>query len=93
MIGEALSLERPVVVTDVGDCREIFGGTAFVVEPKNPEAIADAWFDIIQNPGKAAKYSKEGRRLIKENYSVKRSAELTENALLELFTNKTPIIE
>lgn len=93
VIGEALSLERPVVVTDVGDCREIFGGTAFVVEPKNPEAIADAWFDIIQNPSKAAKYSKAGRRLIKEHYSVKRSAERTENALLELFTNKTRIIE
>lgn len=62
VIGEAMSCCIPCVVTNVGDSGWIVGNTGRVVEPRNPEALADAWQDLIaiglegrQALGKAAR--------------------------------------
>jgi glycosyltransferase involved in cell wall biosynthesis len=47
IIGESMSCGVPCVVTDVGDARWIIGDTGKVVPPKNPEALADGWQDLI----------------------------------------------
>jgi glycosyltransferase involved in cell wall biosynthesis len=47
VIGEAMSSGVPCVVTDVGDSPWIVGNTGRVVPPKQPEALASAWKDLI----------------------------------------------
>jgi glycosyltransferase involved in cell wall biosynthesis len=62
VIGEAMSCGVPCVVTDVGDSAQIVGDTGRVVPPRNSEALANAWQELIlldienkQALGKAAR--------------------------------------
>ena len=46
-IGEALLCEVPVVVTDVGEAREIVGDAGRIVQPGDAKAMAKAWDDLL----------------------------------------------
>lgn len=47
VVGEAMSCGVPCVVTNVGDSGWIVGDTGRVVSPKNSEALANAWKELI----------------------------------------------
>ncbi len=48
VIGEAMSCSVPCVVTEVGDSGWIVGEAGKVVPPRDPEALANAWRDLIE---------------------------------------------
>jgi glycosyltransferase involved in cell wall biosynthesis len=75
VIGEAMACGVPCVVTDVGDCARIVGGTGIVVPARDPGALAEAWTRLLghgatQRPilGKLA------RQRILDNFSLERVA-------------------
>lgn len=48
VVGEAMSCGVPCVVTDVGDSAFIVGNTGRVISPQNPQAVAQAWQELIE---------------------------------------------
>jgi len=85
VIGEAMSCGVPCVVTDVGDSALIVGNTGKVVPPKNPEALAAAWGDLIKmGPEYRRQLGSAARRRVEENYSLPAIVSKYENLYKEL---------
>ncbi len=59
----------PVVVTDVGLCREIVGEDALIIPPKNSSALSRALDDYINDPEKRKKDAVRLQQKIMNNYS------------------------
>ncbi|MGB3654841.1 MAG: glycosyltransferase [Rivularia sp. (in: cyanobacteria)] len=70
VLGEAMSCAVPCVVTDVGDSGWIVGNTGRVVPPRNSEALANAWQELIE-------LGKQGRNIL---------GQATRNRNTELFS-------
>lgn len=70
VIGEAMASGVPCVATDVGDVAEILGSTGVVVPPRDPEALAEAWFSMTRDEAYRERMGRQARRRIKEHYSL-----------------------
>jgi len=47
---EAMSCGVPCVATRVGDAAALIGDAGIVVEPRNPQQLADAWYRVLAWP-------------------------------------------
>jgi glycosyltransferase involved in cell wall biosynthesis len=71
VVGEAMACGVPCAVTDIGDCALIVGDTGRVVPPKDPEALADAWYELLAvGPAVRARLGLAARRRIEERFSL-----------------------
>jgi len=52
-LGEAMSMEKPVVATDVGGVRELVGEAGLLVPAKSPEALAQAMLELMRTTPEA----------------------------------------
>lgn len=90
VIGEAMSCGVPCVVTDVGDSTWIVSNTGRSVPPKHPQALANAWQELIElSTHEREALGQAARARIMEHFSlqsvVNQYEELYEQALNKQF--------
>lgn len=80
---EAMAMEVPIVVTDVGGTSELVdhGVNGILVQPEDPIGMTAAIAQVLQNPELALRLSQASRRKIAENFSHRRSAEVLAECL------------
>ncbi len=70
-VGEAMSCELPCVASDVGDSALLLGDAGRVVPPCNPQAVADAWSELIGlGPAGRQQIGTAARVRIQERFSL-----------------------
>ncbi len=69
---DALALAKPVVATDTGGIPEIIhnGKTGRLVQPANPEALANGIVDMLTRTEAARAMAEAGRTLVETSFSV-----------------------
>jgi glycosyltransferase involved in cell wall biosynthesis len=71
VVGEAMASGVPCVVTDVGDSAKIVGPTGIVVPPRDPEALAKAWSQLLYvGADGRAQLGEAARERIRENFLI-----------------------
>ena len=80
--------KKPCVVTNVGDSASIVGSSGVVVPPNDPEGLATAWYNII-NEGKDMMRERGniGHNLIKKNYDIKKIVSIYNGLYIDLINN------
>ena len=78
---EALALLRPVVATAVGGVPSVVidGETGRLVQPGDPEALAEALAEVLSNPVRARQWGEAGAQLVKSEYGVPRMVKAYED--------------
>jgi glycosyltransferase involved in cell wall biosynthesis len=73
VICEAMAMEKPVVATDIRGCREavVNGATGYIVPPKNPDLLAEAIANLLQDPQKCRDMGLAGRQRVETEYDVR----------------------
>ena len=80
---EYMSVGVPVIAADFPLWRKIVvnAGCGLLVDPLNPQAIADSILYILEHPEEAEEMGKNGRKAVKEKYNWSRE----EKKLLGLY--------
>jgi glycosyltransferase involved in cell wall biosynthesis len=78
---EAMSCEKPVIISDVGGLMEVAGNGAFakVVPRANANAIAETILDLLANPDEARRLGTSARNHVLRNYDWRQNLELMIN--------------
>ena len=71
---------KPVIGTKIGGIQYVIkdGETGLLVPPKNPDALAGAIIKLLNDEDLAKMMGGNGRRLVEERYTWKRTVEMTE---------------
>ncbi len=67
---EAMAMELPVVATNIRGCREevIHGKTGLIVSPRDSDALAQAFRQLIENPKLIKEYGLAGRARVEAEF-------------------------
>lgn len=83
---EAMMTGKPVVATDVGGIKEALGEAGILVEPRNPNAVADGVLRLIRNPQLRVEMGQEGRERALNYFTLDRVLELHLKSYIKLAT-------
>jgi len=77
---EYMAQSKPVVATDVGSVSEIVDNekTGFLVEPENPQALADSVMILLKDRNMAIEMGKKGKMKVQEQFTVEKMVHDTE---------------
>lgn len=83
---EAMMLGKPVIATRVGGNAEIVvhNKTGQLVPPQNPDALAKAILEMLQDERKRTDFGSKGRIVAQEKYSIRAMISAYENLYVEL---------
>ena len=71
VVGEAMSMALPCVVTDVGDIKKLVGDTAIIVEPSNKQMLSQGLCEMLShNTVKRNKIGLKGRQKVEEEFPL-----------------------
>lgn len=71
VVGEAMACGVPCVVTDVGDAAKLVGPTGLVVPPRDSEALAEAWRELIRlGSAGRTQLGEAARERVRENFQL-----------------------
>ena len=84
VLGEAMAMALPCVVTDAGDARRIVGGTGRIIPPGRPNELAEALGEAIEmSPDDRRAVGLAARRRIEMEFSMAQTRRLFEQAYLD----------
>jgi len=66
---EAMAMTKPIIATNVGDLPEILNDCGWIVEPENPEKLAEKIQYVLSHPEEAKKMGQNARKKCIEKYS------------------------
>ena len=92
---EAAAMSVPVVATAVGGMRYSVadGETGFLVQPKNPEKLAERINFLIDNPDIAQQMGEKGRTRFMKLFTLERMISETEAIYYQLVKNNLKKLE
>jgi glycosyltransferase involved in cell wall biosynthesis len=83
-VAEALAVEVPVVATDVGGVGQsvVHGETGLLVQPRDPEALAQSIARLLDDGDEATRLARAGRERVRRLYALATMVERTESLYL-----------
>jgi glycosyltransferase involved in cell wall biosynthesis len=83
-----LACKKPVIATTAGGVPEIIenGKSGLLVEPDNPEALAAALTNVLQNESLCLAIARGGDARVREKFSTENTGSLYEALFDELLT-------
>ncbi len=86
---EAMALEKPVIVSDVGGMPEqiLHNQTGLVIPPSNEKALAEAMTKLAADPDRASQLGKAGYNRLNENFHISRTIDAFEALLHKMCSN------
>ena len=90
-IGEAMAAGLPVIATDVGDVRRLSVDGNWIIPPKCPEALVEAWIAFANlDSSSRATIGERNRNWIRTHYSIEQMSSYYEGLYAKLW-DSTPI--
>ena len=79
-------MERAVVATRVGGIPDLIknGENGFLVEPHNPEALAEKIKELMKNKNLRERFGQAGRKWVSENFEWNQGIKKFSDLFLEL---------
>ena len=78
---DAMAMAKPIIASNISDLPEILDGCGWIVEPENPEQLAEKIQYVLDNPEEAKAMGNKARQRCIEKYSW----DVMEEILLKVF--------